>query len=104
MHTSNLFLRMLLFSLAITTLLVGGSCEHGSKFTANDVQPSQNTPTPTPSPTPAQETLVEVESFDVETPQPNSTYVASTDVAKFLVQRDVISPLELQVANNLKST
>jgi hypothetical protein len=102
MKQTNGLWRMLLFSLAMSALLVGGSCERRPESTKSDVPPTQNTPAP--SPTQAEPALIEVDSFDVETPQPNSTYLASTDIAKFLVQRDVISALELQVANNLKAT
>lgn len=102
MKQTNRLWRMLLLSLAMMTLVVGGSCERGPASTKSDVPPAQSTPSP--SPTPTEPVLVEVESFDVETPQPDATYVASTDVTAFLVQRDVISALELQVANSLKAT
>src|SRR5262249_26280959 len=76
------------------------SCKERIGMVESKEQPAQVTPTPTPTPPP----LVEVESFDVETPQPNSTYAASNDVAKFLIERDKTSPLEEKVAINLKST
>ena len=90
-----------LFILAVSVLfLCGNSCKESIGIVESKPQPAQGTPSPTPTPPP----LVEVESFDVETPQPNSTYAASNDVAKFLIERDKTSPLEEKVASNLKST